>query len=367
MPIEGHLTREAGELLRFPPAIRRAAYSDRTAWLMALFAELAYVRFEVLERPDLEKLAREIAAADGQDAIIGALATLARMLEAGNASENEVLERVLSAAGFELVGTFYNKSLDPMKNTEGFVAKRVRNDERDFAVLAIRGTTSVQDWWANARVGLEGIEGGGKVHKGFHGAYLDARPRIDALLSKIDSLPLFVTGHSLGGAVAVMATWYRNKDGNAACYTFGAPRVGNHVFNEAFRTPIYRVVNAWDPVPLVPPSGLWIDVLELVLRLVGKVFGQGLVDELVKLLSRVQGYRHAGDLRHFTAGEADEQGRYPDVEMYTSFGVIDRVKRLAHSFGKLKRLDTYHSISIYRRKLRSRALDRNPFVGAPRS
>lgn len=203
------------------------------------------------------------------------------------------------------------------------------------------------------------------MHKGFHKAFKDAQPQIEKLLAREDikDLPLYITGHSLGGAGAVMATWYFKRDTLAACYTFGAPRVGNHDFNDGFKTPIYRTVNAFDPVPLVPPAGATISILKLSAKTLAKLVPLGgALDEIADWLTKVQGYRHAGDLRHMTAGDMDDNGMYPTVQHYAHFGVIDRLKRVWASWtsGQMKRLDEYHDMSLYRRKLRSRALQRAP-------
>ena len=60
-------------------------------------------------------------------------------------------------------------------------------------------------------------------------------------------------GHSLGGALATLAAYdlkgvaaKHNLDVQVSCYTFGAPRVGNHAFAEDFDTIIndcFHVVN----------------------------------------------------------------------------------------------------------------------------
>ena len=78
-------------------------------------------------------------------------------------------------------------------------------------------------------------------------------------------------GHSLGGALAVVATWYQSSARLAACYTFGAPRVGDHGLIDRFRTPIYRIVNGPDPAPFVPPSGAFISFMKSVVRVIGSV------------------------------------------------------------------------------------------------
>lgn len=344
------------------PPTQRAAYSDRTAWQMAILAELAYVKFEKAQFPYVKELAQELAGAAGADAIEDRLSQLQHAFDKPSEGGKEILRVALKAAGFELVDTFYNQSLNILKNTEGFVAEYVAGDKAKFAVLAIRGTTSPQDWMKNANAGLESIGGNRQVHKGFHSAFTDAKDDIDKLLMEVSDLPLYVTGHSLGGAVAVMATWYYSRDTLAACYTFGAPRVGNHVFNDSFCTPIYRVVNSQDPVPMVPPSGATITSLKFVLRLLSRLFLRGLLTPVIGWLKKVQGYRHAGDLRYMTAGDMEADGSYPTVKYYTHFSMVDRAMRVYELMkaGQMKRLDKYHNMSTYRRKLRHRALDRAP-------
>lgn len=351
------------KLLALKPPIQRAAYSDRTAWQMALLAELAYIRFE---KPPFEKLfdlSKELAALSNAKAINKRLEALQSFFRTPDASDGEKrLKATLKASGFELVGTFYNRSLNILANTEGYVAKWTGGNGREFAVLSIRGTTSPQDWINNANVGLESIGGGRQVHKGFHKAYSDVEADISKLLKKVAGLPLYITGHSLGGAVAVIATWYQARDTLAACYTFGAPRVGNHKFNDGFKTPIYRVVNSFDPVPLVPPTRHFISILKFSCQVLSKFFLAGFFETARDWLKTVQGYRHAGDLRHMTSGEMDDKGGYPTVKYYTHFGLIDRIERLwmLVSTGQLKRLDMYHNMTTYRRKLRYRALERAP-------
>lgn len=131
-----------------------------------------------------------------------------------------------------------------------------------------------------------GWRGPGRVHGGFHAQYqslVDPRTCEDAnveLTFFLDQLhgeggsagPLYVTGHSLGGALATMfladaqaATCGKQANCRkapqfdiAALVTFGSPKVGNTTFaNEvawraAGHTPIYRVVHQDDVVTGVP-------------------------------------------------------------------------------------------------------------------
>eukprot|EP00405_Crypthecodinium_cohnii_P020120 CAMPEP_0206481974 /NCGR_PEP_ID=MMETSP0324_2-20121206/38541_1 /ASSEMBLY_ACC=CAM_ASM_000836 /TAXON_ID=2866 /ORGANISM="Crypthecodinium cohnii, Strain Seligo" /LENGTH=320 /DNA_ID=CAMNT_0053959719 /DNA_START=214 /DNA_END=1173 /DNA_ORIENTATION=- len=71
-------------------------------------------------------------------------------------------------------------------------------------------------------------------------------------------LPIDITGHSLGGAMSVLAAFDLSKEGYNLrnVYTFGAPRVGDMTFHVAVRetvhVPIYRVTRSDDPIPLLP-------------------------------------------------------------------------------------------------------------------
>jgi hypothetical protein len=66
---------------------------------------------------------------------------------------------------------------------------------------------------------------------------------------------VFVTGHSLGGALATVCGLRLHKDGTgkATVYTFGAPRAGNDRFQSAYKgLTLFRWVNRSDLVPMVP-------------------------------------------------------------------------------------------------------------------
>ncbi|GAB4815834.1 hypothetical protein N2152v2_002880 [Parachlorella kessleri] len=89
---------------------------------------------------------------------------------------------------------------------------------------------------------------------------------LEASQADTSQLTFYLTGHSLGGAVAMLAAYEVHKRWPASrivVYTFGAPRVGNlawaNVYSEAVPE-TWAVVNHQDPVPRVPkfyyyPSG----------------------------------------------------------------------------------------------------------------
>lgn len=186
------------------PPVNRAAYSDRTAWIMAECSRLAYYPFE-----------------QDRDSIIGPL----------------------QQGGFELCDFF------DQGGTQAYLAKR-----DDLAVLAFRGTQKdYRDILADIKFRMYRNPDGSRIHRGFGAAFSyvmeDAKEAIDRLGPDI---PLYFTGHSLGGALATIATAQLANDQVAACYTFGSPRVGNTEFSRMLKIPVYRIVNTTDIVARVP-------------------------------------------------------------------------------------------------------------------
>lgn len=163
-------------------------------------------------------------------------------------------------------------------NTQAFV---VTND--DHIIVAFRGTEAptslegLKDWLLTDAMNLlivpEGRLGtdlaaagvGARFHQGFVnaiGAIWDpVSAAVEAELKKKDR-PLWVTGHSLGGALALIATWLflRRTIQVHQTYTFGAPMIGNEAaakaFDREFAGKIFRYTNTLDPVPKLPTMSL---------------------------------------------------------------------------------------------------------------
>jgi predicted lipase len=163
-------------------------------------------------------------------------------------------------------------------NTQGYVGT---ND--DHVVVAFRGTeapTSIEglkDWLLTDAMNLlivpEGRLGtdlaaagvGARFHQGFVtaiGAIWDpVSAAVEAEL-KAKERPLWLTGHSLGGALALLAGWLfqRKMIPVHQVYTFGAPMIGNEAASQAFdrelKGKIFRYVNVLDPIPKLPTMSL---------------------------------------------------------------------------------------------------------------
>lgn len=142
-------------------------------------------------------------------------------------------------------------------------------------MLAFRGTTDFRDWRTNFNFLKKKIyineEDYIRVHRGFWSAYNFGGEDIEFDLNHLAELqekPLYITGHSLGGALAQIATAYSTRDSIAACYTFGAPRVGNKKFDIVVKPPHYRVTNNNDFVPGIPFTlwGIAIAVIRAILK-----------------------------------------------------------------------------------------------------
>jgi triacylglycerol lipase len=108
------------------------------------------------------------------------------------------------------------------------------------------------------------------VHHGFYQAYLDVREQVADRVSSLmigaarnpndaqPTLPIYVTGHSLGAALALLCALDLDNRGFVigGVYTFGGPRVGDvawlDLYDASLKEKTFRFVNELDIVPRVP-------------------------------------------------------------------------------------------------------------------
>ncbi len=323
--------------------VSRAAYSDRTAWLMAEMSRLAYFKFE--GEDGLDALAEALMQLDNKKMFIK---KVKEMILTGTDTKSEAEDKLgihLDLAGFKLVKPFNNK------DTQAFLA--VRESDK-MAVLAFRGTEmNIADIRTDLKTTSIDIDGF-SVHEGFYKAFkmIDKDVK-DELKALGDDYVLYITGHSLGGALALLAAKYLGSDSLGACYTFGGPRVASQEFSQSIKTPIYRVINAADIVPRIPPAFLP-RLLVYFLPYLPVPFLRSL---LINFFKKMIGYRHHGDMRQLTACLAD----FSDLKLLANPNMVDRgiqlVKRWISTWGKAAAAD--HSIEIYSNKLKQYAIKRS--------
>jgi hypothetical protein len=163
-------------------------------------------------------------------------------------------------------------------NTQVYVAEGLQS-----LVVAFRGSESLtildgfKDWLLtnamnllvlpDGRIGTDFAAAG--VGARFHRGFMLALAEIwDPLFSAVQEAwdrqerPLWITGHSLGGALALLAAW-RLQQAFLPVHevvTFGAPMVGNaaaaRAFEREFPGKIFRYIDVDDVVPLLPMISL---------------------------------------------------------------------------------------------------------------
>ncbi|WP_433337873.1 lipase family protein [Spirillospora sp. CA-294931] len=156
----------------------------------------------------------------------------------------------------------------PLADTQAYVAA---SDQ--MVIVAFRGTeaTQIRDWLSDGGALLTPYTGSkGLVHLGFHQALAEVWPQlhqsIDTLRDRDQSL--WFTGHSLGGALAMLAAARLHFEEPSqlpdGVYTFGQPRTCDHLlaaaYDKALQGRVFRFVNNHDIVAQLPPEPLYAHV-----------------------------------------------------------------------------------------------------------
>lgn len=156
-----------------------------------------------------------------------------------------IIQMLIPDLGYDEVDYFE----DTATSTEGFVCSN-----SDEIVVVFRGSQQATDWYGtNFRCAFLDTSYG-KVHTGFWDAYMSVQNQIIGLLVKHRApyKALYVTGHSLGAALATVASMDLVPD---ATYTFGSPRVLHRSAAATYKSleiQTFRVAIAGDMVTRVP-------------------------------------------------------------------------------------------------------------------
>lgn len=170
------------------------------------------------------------------------------------------------------VQVFDNKTTD----SQAFVGFA---EQQNAVIVSYRGTDplSITDWLEDLQASKLDFEFPGcsscLIHKGFWDVFLstvdDVVPAVEAAMKSHPRARVWVTGHSLGGALAVHSSLHLAQLGFPVTnvHTFGEPRVGNQAFAQFWNQQItaasnanitsqYRVTHNADPVPHLPPVAM---------------------------------------------------------------------------------------------------------------
>jgi len=191
--------------------------------------------------------------ADESTAMFTKLERYAEMANAAYLPASEA-ETIIKAQGFQLV-EFGNVA---GVEVNYFIAT---NDKLKQQIIAVRGTANVENAVVDISLKLLPDQHANiALHQGFAEA---AEGIYKAILPKLNKdYEICTTGHSLGGAVAVILAMYLDMDHYklGSIVTFGQPKVTNVSGAQAFaHIDLSRVVTAQDMVPLVPP----LDVMDI--------------------------------------------------------------------------------------------------------
>ena len=139
-----------------------------------------------------------------------------------------------------------------------------KNDTQAFlcnlngaTVLVYRGTESIGDWMTDLDI-VKTKGPAGTCHSGFLKAFIDTWDEVLPHIGRDGHSPIWIAGHSLGGALATLSVadllWMGIQV--EGLYTFGCPRVGDQEFcnfiNAKMGHRARRFVNNNDVVPRIP-------------------------------------------------------------------------------------------------------------------
>ncbi|MEO8085111.1 MAG: lipase family protein, partial [Ardenticatenales bacterium] len=221
----------------------------------------------------------------------------------------------------------------------------------DKTVVVFQGTLTgksvqaVRDWLDNFRVVSGAVAGfAGKVHLGFASQLNGVEGQLITDLKSGFTPPLYITGHSQGGAVAVLATKALQSAGFpvTATYTFAAPRPGDMAFGASVTTPLFRLEYGNDIVPHVPIPASMLSAFQRAMLLVPR-----LAPTLAKLtVPDTLDYRSIGALVYGAPGQkALTVGLSPAEERKLS-----EARRLRLLLARNQLFD-HHQLDNYRKML----------------
>lgn len=159
----------------------------------------------------------------------------------------------LSARAYHEASVF-----DATTSTEALLGGIV--SEPESLIIAFRGTNEPRDFIMDAKFLSKRswvFDADVHVHRGFDAGWFGVANQV---ISRVKGIKrIIVTGHSLGGARAILCAAHLYELGLPVTdvITFGCPRVGNGAFRDYYNTKLHnetlRFEAQGDPVPWTPP------------------------------------------------------------------------------------------------------------------
>eukprot|EP00468_Gymnochlora_sp_CCMP2014_P005695 CAMPEP_0167750432 /NCGR_PEP_ID=MMETSP0110_2-20121227/5988_1 /TAXON_ID=629695 /ORGANISM="Gymnochlora sp., Strain CCMP2014" /LENGTH=683 /DNA_ID=CAMNT_0007635753 /DNA_START=1061 /DNA_END=3112 /DNA_ORIENTATION=+ len=190
-------------------------------------------------------------------------AYLAKLLDAMSLQGKQVQELWVRMGGWSIALRDRPRILRILESEEHIRCMIARLDHPGVLIISFRGTSNVRNMITDCRAWRKSPDDFGTrsqdkilrsngiyIHSGFWEAYISIRMQLLAALSQYlnpeveelgsagectERIPIIFTGHSLGGALAVLAaldirTLKGPPQDRIGCITFGQPRVGNREF-----------------------------------------------------------------------------------------------------------------------------------------
>jgi hypothetical protein len=150
---------------------------------------------------------------------------------------------------------------DPVSDLQ--IGITINHEQKHFAVV-FRGSESITDWYYDLQIFKHNYKDNIWIHSGFYNQlhtdniHLCIIQKVKSILELNPDYKVFVTGHSLGGALSTLFGYMlaHEIDNNVTVVSFASPRIGNLHWQKSFEAKSnlvhFRVVNNRDLITATP-------------------------------------------------------------------------------------------------------------------
>ncbi len=181
--------------------------------------------------------------------------------QAAESGEGECRAR-LKALGFSNILSYdYGENFDQDKPAFSFGSQLIYMNDKPtvMAVIVVRGTVDNGDWLTDIGSVFNGfLPSARRIRKSFM-SYYQGLSQYYGIEVNPDNTILFITGHSMGGAVSGLLA--QTLEGNTArkdslfCYTYASALYETFKYDTSKFGNVQNIINLADIVPRVPPNG----------------------------------------------------------------------------------------------------------------